>query len=703
MNMRLAVVSTIGLLALAGCEGNFLLQGGDGTTHFPGASDDDGSGVEVSDDGKVELKDGREVDPGRVTLHRLNRAEYDNTVRDLLGDTTQPAQNFPDDDFGYGFNNIADVLSLSSLHLEMYQKAAATLVDNALASPVTSQTQRFEAETIGSSVGADAGDGSWNLYSNGEIQTVVDFPSDGDYTFRARARQSAGGPDPAQMTIAINGQVVETFDVSNESLQTFEVTTPVDAGGQAVSVAFINDYYDDVSGEDRNLYVDWFEVEGPENVQAPASDARAAIMICDPADSDDMTCGKQIIRTFGKRAWRRPLTDDEVDRLAEFIGLARSQGDGFEQGIRLALQAMLVSPNFIFRVETDPDPQDATPHELDDYELASRLSYFLWSSMPDDELLQLADEGKLQDEDVLRQQVERMLDDPKAQALVDNFATQWLYIDRIEDATPDYQRFPEFDDELRDAMRTEGRMFVKAVFDEDMTAQEMLTADFTFLNERLANFYGISGVTGDDFRRVDLDGTRRRGLLTQGGLLTSLSYPTRTSPVRRGKWVLGNLLCSEPPAPPGNVNTLPQEPVEGTTLREQMEEHSNNPQCAACHKLMDPIGFGFSNYDAVGKWRDMDNGVAVDATGKLPDGTEFAGAYELSGILSKDDKYPHCAAEKMLTYALGRGMESWDDPQIDAIVQAWADTGYGMRELIAEIATSPAFRMRRGGDLPGNG
>lgn len=706
MKIQVAFLAAVGLFT-AGCN-----LGGALSIDGPGAPDpggwetptdeDDEPTVDptgpIDEDDLPDVVEEKEIEVGRVTLHRLNRAEYNNTVRDLLGDTTRPADNFPDDDFGYGFNNIADVLSVSPLHIEMYHQTAETLIDTALAGgAVAADTQRFEAETVGSSVGVASGS-EWNLYSNGEITTVVTFDAPGQYTFRASARQQAAGGDDALMSITLNGLALETFNVSQTALTTFEVTADVEAGAHSVAVTFENDFYDPNAGADRNLFVDWFEVEGPIGATGMPSPERARIMTCDPVAMGETECATQILGDFGKRAWRRPLDAEEIGRLVAFVDLAKSQGDDFETGIRLALQAILVSPNFLFRVEVDPDLASTEAHALNNWELASRLSYFLWSSMPDEELFQLAEEGKLGEDAVLRAQVVRMLDDPKAASLVDNFATQWLFIDVIDTAQPDYAIFPDFDDDLRTAMRTETRMFVEELLRTNAGIEQLLLADFTYLNERLAQHYDIP-YTGTDFQRVQLEGEGRRGLLGHGGLLTSLSFPTRTSPVKRGAWVLGNLLCSEPPAPPPGVENLPTSPTEGKTLREQMEAHSTDPSCANCHKLMDPIGFGMENYDGIGMWRDMDNGAPVDASGRLPDGTEFNGTAELAPILAANPLYAECTTEKFMTYALGRGVEYWDKPQLELLIERLGED-FGYRDLITEIVLSPAFRMRRGGELP---
>jgi hypothetical protein len=392
------------------------------------------------------------------------------------------------------------------------------------------------------------------------------------------------------------------------------------------------------------------------------------------------------------------LTPAEIDALIEVPRASLAAGEGIEDASQLMLRTMLLSPHFVFRVEVDPDPSSATPHALSDHELASRLSYFIWSSMPDDELLDLADAGMLQDPDTLRAQVQRMLENDKAEALLSNFAGQWLFIRALEDHEPDYAAFPTFDDGLRAAMRTEAEMYFREFLFGDETMDRLLTADFTFVNDRLAGHYDLPSAAsaGAEFERVSLAGSERAGLLTQGALLTVTSYPTRTSPVKRGKWVLQQLLCSPPPAPPPGVEGLTQEEMPTGSLRERMEQHRSNPVCASCHALMDPIGFGMENYDGIGAYRVSDQGFDVDPSGTLPDGTGFSGALELAGLLAADNRLPRCMAQQLFTYALGRGTQPYDSDDLDSVTQAFVSGGYHFRQLVELIVLSDAFRMRRG-------
>jgi hypothetical protein len=633
-------------------------------------------------------------DPGRVTLHRLNRVEYANTVRHLLGTTARPSDDFPADDRGYGYDNIADVLSLSPLQLEMYFNAAQVLIDEAM-NVTQIGARRFEAEAMTASTGAATGD-AWNLNSAGNVQQSVMIETEGQYRIAVRAWQQAGGPDAARMSIQVNGMDVSTVEVTAEEStpQTYEATAMLAAGTTIIGASFLNDFYE--APIDRNLLVDWVEVEGPIGAAAGDNPLRERIMVCEPDPADPETCLREVVTAFGRRAYRRPLDGPEVDALVGLATSAIEAGDDVDQAARLMLRAMLVSPHFVFRVEHDEAPDSLTPHVLSDHELASRLSYFLWSSMPDEELLQLADDGELSDDAVLRAQVQRMLADEKAEALLENFAGQWLFIRQIEDHVPDYDVFPGFDEDLRVAMRAETEAFVRELLFGNVPMNRMLDADFSFINERLATHYGMSGVEGDAVERVSLEGVERRGLLTQASILMVTSYATRTSPVKRGKWVLEQLLCESPPPPPPGVEGLTTEETPTGSLRERMEAHRTDPVCSTCHTMMDPIGFSFEHYDGIGRYRDTDNGFDIDPAGVLPNGTEFEGPLELATLLTGDERLPRCIAKQLLTYALGRGLEPHDKDDLDGMTAAFVAGGYQMPELIAQVVLSEAFRMRRG-------
>jgi hypothetical protein len=634
------------------------------------------------------------ADPGRVTIHRQNRVEYDNTVRDLLGTTLTPARDFPSDDRGYGFDNIADVLSLSPAQLELYERAATALSTEALAIPVASSLSRLEAEAATGSVGAASGD-AWNLWSSGELPITFEFPSNGTYRVAARVWADQAGTELAQLALAVGGQTAGTFDVAATSAapEVVEVTTTVTAGTKVVSVAFLNDYYDPDAGTDRNLWIDWLEIEGPLDA-AGDNPIREALLVCDPSEGEP--CVRDIVRAFAERAYRRPLDETELDGLVALVALAESQGDPVDEGLRLAIQAVLTSPHFLFRVELDPDPGSLAPHPLGDFELASRLSYFLWSSMPDAALFDAAREGRLHEPAELEAQVERMLADPKAEALVDNFAGQWLYTRNLADHTPDYQAFPSFDEPLRASMAEETRAFFRAFMQSERPVSEMLTADFTFLDARLAEHYQLSPPGEGGLVEASLAGSGRVGLLMQGSVLTVTSFATRTSPVKRGKWVLTQLLCSPPDDPPPGVEGLVVEPDPTASLRERLEAHRSDPTCAGCHNVMDPLGFGLEHFDGIGAYRTLDQGFPIDASGGLPSGGTFDDGPSMAAALADDGRFPGCVAEKLFTYALGRGLEPSDEPYFEALVSDYQADGESLRALARAIALSEPFRMRRG-------
>ncbi len=673
--MRCRGVGAAGLFALTACVGDI---GGEGSVTLEPPSVTQG-------------------DPSWVGIHRLNRAEYNNTVRDLLGTSLRPADEFPADDHSFGFDNIADALNLSPVQLELYERAAETLTEEALAAAQATLSERHEAEDVGGTVGQVSGS-AWNLYSNGEVSYTQTFPSAGQYVVRVRAWQSAAGPDAAQMSISVGPTVLGPFDITGTeaSPTLIEETVTVAAGAQPVSVAFLNDFYDDATMADRNLFVDYVEVEGGGGAASPLRDL---IVTCD-LQAEGEPCLRQIVGDFAERAWRRPLADEEVDGLLGVAALATQQGDGTEEGLKLAIRATLLSPHFLFRVEIDPDPASDVSHALSEFELASRLSYFLWSSMPDQELFDLARAGALSDPATLEAQVDRMLADPKSAALVENFAGQWLFTRALLDHQTNYQAFPDFDDGLRAAMKIESDMFFEEFIKSDeRSLAELLQADFTFVNDRLAEHYGMTA-PGADFARVTLSDGQRGGLLKQGMWLTVTSNPDRTSPVKRGKWVLENLLCSSPPPPPAGVEGFKPEDVEAKTQRELLAQHRSDPVCASCHETMDNIGLGFENYDGVGAFRSLDKGTAIDPSGTV-EGTPFGGPDELVRIIGADPRFASCAVKKMFTYALGRGTVPTDQEYFDEITDDFEAGGLKLRQLVKLIVLSEPFRYRRGQGVEG--
>ncbi len=633
------------------------------------------------------------TDPGRVTLHRLNNAEYNNTVRDLLGTALTPADDFPADDRGYGFDNVADVLRVSTLSLELYEAAAQALIADALAVTTGSSVQSFEI-TSDASVGTQVGEG-WLFFSAGTSSITMTTPIAGTYRVSVRAYEEQAGTEAAVLSIEVPNEVPTMIDVTavEASPAVYEAELPLPAGTVQITVGFDNDYYDAVTGDDRNLWIDYVEVEGP--LDGPVIDGarRDAILVC--TELDDRDCQTTILSGFANRAWRRPTEAAEIDQLLELVDLAIEEGDTAEDGLELALQQILVSPHFLYRVEIDPDPTSATPHPLTDWELATRLSYFLWSSMPDAELFAAAEAGELSDPAELDRHARRMLDDPKAVALTDNFAGQWLFTRALGDQDPDYQIFPEYDDALEEAMRAETRRYFQEFLGEDLPMNQFLTADFTYVNDRLAEHYGLPAVGSDELTRVSLLDTPRRGFLMQGSFLRVTSRPKRTSPVLRGKWVLDNLLCTPPRPPPPGVEGLPEEMTTGS-IRDRLEAHQANPICASCHRVMDPIGFGLDHFDAIGGYRTEDDGYPIDSTGELADGVAFTDGIELSQLLADNPAVYRCMVEKLYTY-LGRSpfrIEATE--QIDALTTRWIDGGYVLRDLIIDMVTSPFFVSRRG-------
>jgi hypothetical protein len=473
-------------------------------------------------------------------------------------------------------------------------------------------------------------------------------------------------------------------------------------GDHVFRAGFIDDpFVKDLSDKDaynnkKNKFLESIVFVGPFPSKVERL-SRKKIFICDP--NSGAACVEKIVANLAEHAYRRPVTKAETAALLKFVDMARREGQSTEQGIQLAIEAMLVSPHFLFRIEHDPDPLDAArTHAVSDFELASRLSYFLWSSMPDDELLNLARAGQLRAPGTLDAQIKRLLADPRSSALSTNFAGQWLETRNLDVVKPDPQKFPAWNPELRDAMKTETRLFFDYMLHENRPLVEFLDARYTFLNERLARHYGIKGVTGPDFRKVELTTDRRGGILTQASVLTVSSYPTRTSVVIRGKYVLSNILGTPPPPPPADVPALDEAAV-GTSasLRQQMEKHRSNAVCASCHSRMDPLGFGLENYDGIGEWRSMDGKFPVDSSGVLPNGKSFNGPAELRAILRQDlPEFSRCLVERMLTYALGRGLERYDNKTVDDINHQLAGSGYGFQSLVYDIAHSLPFQSRRG-------
>lgn len=682
--------------------------------------------VRYIDSGRARLAE-TNPNPGRTTLHRLNRVEYANAIRDLLALEIDSTELLPADDIGYGFDNIGDVLNVSPLLLERYLSAAAKI--SRLAIGDTSLPVAFDTYDVPRGlIQLDRMNEDMPFGSRGGISVRHHFPVDGEYVFSVRLAtgrydQILGLERERHLDLRLDGERLELFTIGSTQRagmqvhgegQTadshLEIKVPVKAGTRNVAATFLKDTVIPEGIQMRDRETAFFEgvgslsIAGPYEIEGPGTTAsRERIFTCRPeAPNRELACAEEIISTLARRAYRRPIGDDDLPQLMELYSEAAAQG-GFEAGIRMALQKILVSPEFIFRMEYDPsDAEPGGAYPVSDLELASRLSFFLWSSIPDDELLSLAEEGRLSDPEALEEQTRRMLADSKSQSLVSNFAGQWLFLRNIARVQPDPVAFPNFDENLRHALQRETELLVESMVVEDRSVVELLDSDYTYLNERLAEHYGIEGIYGSEFRRVNLEDETRHGLLGQASILTVTSYPNRTAPTIRGKWVLEQLLGTPPPPPPPNVPSLADDDnVRVLTMRERMEQHRANPACAVCHRMMDPLGFALENFDGLGRWRDTTGelGAAIDSSGTLPDGTDFNGPEGLREILlNKRELFVETFTERLLTYALGRGVEHYDLPVVRKITREAADDDYRWSSIILGIVRSVPFQMRRASD-----
>ncbi|HEY7310825.1 MAG TPA: DUF1592 domain-containing protein [Gemmataceae bacterium] len=639
---------------------------------------------------------GQTRNPGRVTLRRLNRSEYNNTIRDLVGIDFQPAADFPADDVGYGFDNIGDVLSLSPLLLEKYLIAADAILDRAIVildPPKPAKSRLGGLRIFPQSAGELRRFDVAVLRARGQVGGQ-NFFEEGDYTIRIEAYAEQVGEEPVRAALRINREEIKEFKVKAEKAkpETLEAKVRLKTGSARISLSFVNPS-EDKDKQKRQLVIRNIVLDGPYNPPPPKLPESHRRIMAHKEGREPRPAAREILTRFATRAFRRPVTDAEIERLLKLYDRGEKEGERFEDRVRLALSGVLVSPYFLFRVERDPPgvkPGEAYP--IGEHELASRLSYFLWSTMPDEELFSLAARNELRKN--LDRQIGRMLADPKSVAFEQNFAGQWLTLNKLDSVTPDAKTFPGFDAELRDAMRKETELFFAAVVKEDRGILDLLDADFSFVNERLARHYGIEGVKGKDFQRVKLP-ANRGGILTHASILTLTSNPTRTSPVKRGKWVLDQILNTPPPPPPPDVPELKEEKRLTGSLRQVMEMHRANAVCASCHQKMDPIGFAFENFDAVGAWRDRDGKAAIDPSGTLPGGRSFKGPAELKTILKgKKDLFGRCLTEKMLTYALGRGLEHYDRCAVDKILDALSKNEYRFSVLVRGVVHSDPFQMR---------
>ena len=688
--------------------------------------------------------------PGRPTVHRLNRTEYGRAVRDLLDLDVDVAALLPPDDSGGGFDNIADVLTISPLFLERYMSAARKVSRLAIGDAAVRAIAYRVPRTL---VQDGRTDEDLPLGTRGGVAIPHYFPMDGEYVFRIRMARNRideirGLLHTYRIDALLDSRRVQSFHVGGEEIEKghegleanytalanylthaddeMEFRAQVTAGRHVVGVTFPDqstviegplekavepkswDYYHAKLGL---AGIGGLEIRGPYGAAGPGdTSSRRRIFACRPASGEsseqELQCARQILSGLARRAFRRPVTEQDLETLTGFYESGRTAG-GFEAGIELALQRILVSPYFLFRVEQDPaGSAPDTPYRITDLELASRLSFFLWSSIPDEQLLEVASAGRLRDPAVFDREVRRMLADPRSDALVNNFAAQWLGTRNLAFAVPNEDLFPEFDENLRRGFQRETELFVGSILREDRSVFDLLTADHTYVNERLARHYGIPGVRGNWFRRVTLDPDQeaRAGILGHGSVLTVTSLATRTSPVNRGKWILENLLGTPPPPPPPDVPALEEEDDEGQALsmREAMEVHRRNPVCAACHVRMDQLGLSLENFNAIGGWRNRaESGEVVDASGELPGGVKFDGPAGLRQVLlSKPEQFVETVAEKMLMYATGRGLEYYDRPALRTIARETAADGYRLSALILGIVRSTPFQMRRSAGPP---
>jgi PAS domain-containing protein len=686
----------------------------------------------------------------------LNRVEYNNTIRDLLGVSLRPADEFPVDDSGYGFDNIGDVLSISPLLMEKYLRAAQTVSRAAIYGESYPEKPTLLAKLMSKKIQDDLmARGNVTPFSlRGAIYATFHAPVDAEYEFRIRYQNFRGtetvvqddGPaargaqaggqrgqggqgaqggqrgtagrgnreeqnrlaaPPIDMKFTVDDKPVFSYTVEGNTDYNYArgeniVRVKLAPGDHAVRFSFpeyanVADPRKQLNPDGRRkLYVDYVDIVGPFSVANTRPPGFSRIFVCGDGGRYTTACARQIVTNLVKRAYRRPATDSEISKMMDLVARVQ-KNDSFEEAIRVVTEAVLISPNFLFRIERDPAGKSVDgSYELNDYELASRLSYFLWSSMPDDELLRAADEKQLRRIDALRAQVQRMLADPKASALVENFGEQWLNLRLMDRTKPDAAKFGVVDDELLEAMRRETRLFMGAVFRENRSILDFIDGRFTFVNGPLARYYGIPAIDGEAFQRVELDGEQRSGIITHASSLSISSYATRTSPVLRGKWVLDTLLGTAPPPPPDGIPPLVENDL-GTaaSMRQRLEQHRANPSCAACHNATDPIGFGLENYDAAGAWRNRDGNFDIDNSGTLPDGRSFAGAKALKQVLKADaGLFARNFTEKLLTYALGRGLERADRSVVEQISRDAASDNYRFEDLVNQIVNSRPFRMR---------
>ena len=677
--------------------------------------------------------------PGRPPIHRLNRVEYRNAIRDLLALEIDERELLPPDESGYGFDNIADVLAISPVLLDRYMVAAEKISRLALGdAALRPATETYTVPYTLWQEGRMSEDLPFG--SRGGLAVRHHFPLDGEYVIKIELQRAYGNhirglQEPNDVELRLDRARIGQFTVGGDGVRApwnavsrpslyeqtadegLEVRLEVKAGTRLVSAAFLDrtavaegvlEPRPGVSSlaysRDRNaaMALDSIEISGPYSGATPEDTAsRRQVFSCYPeAAAEEPGCAADVLSTLARRAFRRPVDEADVEPLLALYEEGRREG-GFEQGIQFALRGVLIDPEFLFRIERDPDgAAPAAAYPVTDLELASRLSFFLWSSLPDDELIDVAAAGRLHEPGVLETQIARMLGDRRSDAFVDNFFGQWLLLRNMRTVAPDPDAFLDFDENLREALEQETAYFVESQVRDDRSVLDLLRADYTFLNERLARHYGVPNVYGNHFRQVPVAAHGRGGLLGQGSILTATSYPNRTSPTKRGLWVLENLLGTPPPPPPPEVPGLPDanhpEEARRLSMRERMEVHRISPVCASCHVLMDPLGFSLENYDGVGAWRTTEDGAPIDVSSTLPDGSRFAGPDGLRDILlGAEERFVETVTEKLLTYALGRGVEYYDGPAVRGIARGAAASDYRWTSMILGVVESTPFQMRR--------
>jgi mono/diheme cytochrome c family protein len=672
-------------------------------------------------EGELDRDAAARPNPGRTeSLHRLNREEYMRAVRDLLNLDVDVTSLLPADDMSYGFDNMAGVLKITPSLLERYLAAARQISRVAVGNPklpATAETFRLKTDLY-QEVSFD----DLPIGTRGGTAIRYHFPLDGEYVIAVEPL--GGGAEAHRLEVSVDGQQVKLFELGprrgmgqgqgyDSEGSALDVRTLVKAGPKTVAATFIRKTSALVEGVREPFMVTHAEgdsrvqpgvasvtITGPFNATgASETPSRRRIFVCRPAaQTNEAACARQIVSALARRAYRRPVTEKEVETLLSFYKDGREK-DGFEGGVEAALRRLLVSPEFLFRYEADPvAAKPGAPYKVSDLELASRLSFFLWSSIPDDQLLDIATKGQLRNPGAIEAQVKRMLADPRADAIARNFAGQWLYLRTIEGSVPDVYLFPNFSENLRRDFRRETELFFQSILHDNKSALDLVTADYTFVNERLAKHYGIPNVYGSHFRRVTITDPNRRGLLGQGSILTVTSLADRTTVVGRGKWIMENLLAAPPPQPPPNVPPLAANDGKSApkSLRERMEQHRANPVCASCHNRMDPLGFALENFDATGQWRELDDGRPIDSSAVLPDGTKFTGPAGLRDmLLGQKRSIVQALTEKLMLYALGRGLEFYDAPAIRKIVNDAGASNYAMQSIVVGIVKSTPFQMRK--------